>query len=84
MIWNAPSILADAAFQLALSASLLRTTRRIDATGWVGSVWRSTRIPFAIIPVLAATFGFVVSGYCPDSPTPRSVVNECLIRGGRP
>src|SRR5262245_8213225 len=78
MIWNAPSILGDAAFQLALSASLIRAARGMTSAGWVGGVVRRTWIPFAIVFVLALGFGLVVRHYCPDSPTLRSVVSQCL------
>jgi hypothetical protein len=78
MIWNAPSILGDAAFQLALSASLIGAARRMAPTWWVGGVVRRTCIPFAIVLVLAVAFGLVVRGYCPRSPTLRAVVTQCL------
>jgi hypothetical protein len=80
MIWNAPSILGDAAFQVALSAGLIRASRRLESMGWVGGVCRRTWIPFAIVFTLAVAFGLVVRAYCPDSPTLRAVVSECLTR----
>jgi hypothetical protein len=78
MIWNAPSILGDAAFQLALAASLIRGARRMAPTWWVGGVVRRTCIPFAIVLVFALAFGLVVRAYCPGSPTLRAVVTQCL------
>ena len=78
MIWYAPSILPDAAFQLALATGLVKRARRMDPTGWIGSVWRGTWIPFAVVGVLAMGFGFVVNWYCPGAATLTSVWTVCL------
>lgn len=78
IIWYAPSILPDAAFQLALAAGLAKRARRMDPLGWVGSVWRSTWIPFAVVGMLALGFGLIVNWYCPGAATLKIVWTICL------
>ncbi len=63
LVWQAPSILPDAAFDAALAASLLRGARRIEAPDWTAGVFRTTWKPF--LWVLAVTIAFaLVAGHC--------------------
>ncbi len=63
LVWQAPSILPDAAFDAALAASLLRGARRVEAPDWTAGVFRGTWKPF--LWVLAVTVAFaLVAGHC--------------------
>ena len=75
MIWAAPAILAEAAFEAALAASLARSARRIDRPGWVGRVWRATIWPFIGILVLSGVLGFVAQRHCPEAKQLRDALN---------
>jgi hypothetical protein len=55
LIYDAPRILSDAAFNFLLASSLIRGYRTITKPDWIGSVLKSTCVPFII--VLAVSFG---------------------------
>lgn len=48
LVYEAPFILSEAAFEFILAASLVRGTKRIDSSDWVGSVFKTTSIPFIV------------------------------------
>lgn len=67
LIWSAPAILAEAAFEALLAAALARRAKKIDRPGWVGVVWRATVWPFAAILVLSIALGWAVQHKCPEA-----------------
>lgn len=78
VIWEAPNILAEAAFQAILATSLQRRARQVDQPGWTGSVLQATWWPFAIVLVATSVFGWVASHYCPGATRLPEVLNVCL------
>lgn len=78
VIWEAPNILAEAAFQAILATSLRRRARQVDQPGWTGSVLQATWWPFAIVLVATAVFGFVADHYCPGATRLPEVLNACV------
>jgi hypothetical protein len=66
LIYEAPFILSEAAFEFVLAASLVRGTRRIDSADWMGSVFKTTSIPFAITLALTFLAGYLIHHYFPD------------------
>ena len=73
LIYAAPTILADAAFAAMLSAGLIRSTKRIGDSGWMGSVVSDTWMAFAGVLVLTVIFAAVAAHYYPDAHTLREV-----------
>lgn len=67
MVWEAPSILPDAAFDAALAASLLRGAKRIDAPDWTAGVFRTTWKPFLWVVVVTVAFALVAGLYFPHA-----------------
>lgn len=65
VIWAAPAILSEAAFQGALAAALTRKAKKIGSGGWVGSVFRATIVPFAVVLVFAVGLGWYAQRRCP-------------------
>lgn len=65
LLYQAPAILSEAAFQAGLAAALARSSKRMEGTGWVGSVFAATWLPFLIVLVMAAVFGWAAHAYCP-------------------
>jgi hypothetical protein len=59
MIYEAPFILSEAAFEVVLAASLVRSSRAMDEPDWLGSVFRTTWLPFGV-SLLVAWFGALV------------------------
>jgi hypothetical protein len=68
VLYAAPAILSEAAFQAALSASLLRHTKKISNDHcWEGSVVRSTILPFLAVLVMAVVLGWYAHHRCPTA-----------------
>ena len=58
LIYAAPAILAEAAFEALLASSLIRGARKAESPGWVGGAVSATALPFLAIFVLATGFGW--------------------------
>lgn len=69
VVFAAPTILSDAAFAGVLSGGLGKASQRIRDEDWSGSVWRTTRWPFALVMVLALVFAGLASYHYPDAVT---------------
>lgn len=82
VIWEAPNILAEAAFQAVLATSLRRRARLVDQPGWTGSLLQATWWPFAIVLVAAGLFGWAATQYCPASTRLPEVLQQCLPEHG--
>ncbi len=67
LVWQAPSILPEAAFDAALAASLLRGAKRIEAPDWTGGVFRATWKPFLWIVAVALAFALAAAHYFPHA-----------------
>jgi hypothetical protein len=79
LIWAAPAILGDAAFESALAAALIRHTRKASCGGWIGSIAKSTILPFALILALAITAGWFAQKHCPSARKLREAI-ACVAR----
>ena len=67
LVYEAPFILSEAAFEVILAASLLRGTRRIQHADWIGSVFKTTGIPFAFTLALSFLAGYLMHHYFPEA-----------------
>jgi len=65
LVYEAPFILSEAAFQFILAAGLIRGTRRIKSADWIGSVFKTTSIPFFVTLALALLAGYLMHRYFP-------------------
>lgn len=66
MIYEAPFILSEAAFEVVLAASLVRSSRAMNDPDWIGSVFRTTRLPFGISLLIAWVGAMVIHSYYPE------------------
>jgi len=66
LIYEAPFILSEAAFEFILAAGLLRGSKRIESADWIGSVFKTTSIPFIVTLLLATLVGYLMHHYFPD------------------
>jgi len=66
LVYEAPFILSEAAFEFILAAGLVRGTKRIDSADWIGSVFKTTSIPFIITLALATLAGYLMHQYFPE------------------
>ncbi|NTV13015.1 MAG: hypothetical protein HGA96_03640 [Desulfobulbaceae bacterium] len=67
LVWQGPAILAEAAFNSVLAASLVRSTKRMKEPDWVGSVVQATWKPFALVFTLALLAGSAMHHYLPQA-----------------
>ncbi len=80
LIWHAPAILGEAAFNTLLAAGLYRRAHAIGRPGWAGSVFRATRWPFAGVLVVSAAAGWVMHRFVPEAHRVADVVRLVLER----
>jgi hypothetical protein len=76
LIYEAPSILAEAAFEFALAGGLIRVTRSASSADWVGSVLRGTWKPFTVVLLLSVGFGVVAHWLRPEATRLSEVFQE--------
>jgi uncharacterized membrane protein (DUF485 family) len=67
LIYAAPAILAEAAFQALLAPALIPAMRRADREGWIPRTIRATAIPFAVMLIAAVGFGLAAAEMCPGA-----------------
>jgi hypothetical protein len=79
VIYQAPVILSEAAFQVVLAPGLVKTARSSHEPGWLESVFKKTVIPFALVLVLAGIFGFEAHKKCPGASTFRQAFGQCVF-----
>ena len=79
VVYQAPAILSDAAFQAALAGGLVPAAKGIHDRGWFGSVFRATAIPFAIVLILSGIFGYEAHRRCPGAATAGQVLRRCVF-----
>lgn len=65
LVYEAPFILSEAAFEFVLAAGLVHGSRRLDAADWMGSVFKTTWIPCAVTLALATLAGWLITVYFP-------------------
>jgi hypothetical protein len=65
LIYIAPHILSEAAFDFLLGTSLIRSYRKMNRPDWMGSVFRDTYIPFLIVLVIAFCAAWVIHAHDP-------------------
>jgi hypothetical protein len=67
IIYQAPEILFEAAFEALLVAGLVRRAKQMKSEGWVFSIFKRTWLPFVIVLGLAITLGFIIRHKCPEA-----------------
>lgn len=74
LIYIAPTMLAEAAFEALLAGALARRTRKMEQKGWVGSVVGATALPLTIVLLMSVAFAAVAARICPGSTSVAQVV----------
>jgi len=77
LIWEAPTVLGEAAFQMILATSLRRAAPQSGAPGWAGSVFRKTWVPFVAALLVAGAFACAAKSSCPRATRLTEVLHEC-------
>ena len=67
LVYAAPEILSEAAFQELLAGGLIKASKKMDGPGWIGSVLKATWVPFVIVLVMTGVFGWVAQTHYPHA-----------------
>lgn len=67
LVWAAPGILSETAFNAALAGALTRHAHKASRGDWIGGVMRKTAIPFFLILALSIAMGWWAQHYCPTA-----------------
>jgi hypothetical protein len=76
LVYAAPEILSEAAFQALLAAGLIKASKKMDGPGWMGSVLKATWVPFVIVLVMTGIFGLVAQTYYPHATRLADIFNK--------
>jgi hypothetical protein len=68
LIYVAPEILPDIAFNALLAGCLTGAVKRAETKGWVHSVFRSTWIPLTIVLLMTIGLAVMIHRHCPGAP----------------
>lgn len=75
VIYTAPAILSEVAFQGVLAAAMARHTRHMSNSGWAGAVFRKTVWAFAAVMAVAIATGAIANHVCPHAITLRQALH---------
>jgi hypothetical protein len=67
LIYEAPLILTEVAFEFLLAGVLIKQAKTIDNPNWVGSIFKSTWKPFSFTMTLSIGVGFVLNKLFPEA-----------------
>ncbi|MBI5234035.1 MAG: hypothetical protein HY880_06750 [Deltaproteobacteria bacterium] len=67
LIYEAPGILSEAAFEFLLAASLVKGMKRLDDPDWMQSVLRTTIVPFLVVLFVSLILAAVVKSSYPSA-----------------
>lgn len=65
LLYEAPIILTEAAFEFLLAGVLIKHAKTIDDPNWVGSIFKSTWMPFSFTLAIAIGVGFLLTKVFP-------------------
>ncbi|MCX5889005.1 MAG: hypothetical protein NTY36_06085 [Deltaproteobacteria bacterium] len=65
LIFAAPIILSEAAFNFILAAGLVRGAHRLQSGDWVGSIFRATWVPLTLTLLLSLVAGYLINHFFP-------------------
>ena len=77
VVWQAPVILPEAAFEALLAAGLVKAARRAQTGGWARGVLRSTALPFALMLGASVVLGWAVQHACPAATRLLDLLTRC-------
>lgn len=75
LIWAAPTILGDTAFNAVLASALIHKTKKVSHPEWVGSVLHATAVPFLIVFALTILMGWYAQHICPSALRVRDAIH---------
>jgi hypothetical protein len=67
LIYTAPNILPEAAWQVALASGLARISKPTAHQNWLTGVLRASGIPFAVVLIFVVALAWVAQDHCPGA-----------------
>ncbi len=67
VLYQAPFILSEAAFNFMLAGTMLKRTRTIDRPDWTGSIVKNTWIPFAVTLLVSGCIAALLHHFFPEA-----------------
>jgi hypothetical protein len=77
LIYEAPIILSEAAFEFFLAAGLIVSLQKLESPDWTRSILQTTWKPFIATIVFSFLFGFFADASCPNSSTMKELIFNC-------
>ncbi len=78
LIYEAPVIISEAAFELVLATTIIKKAKTIDNPNWMGSIFRSTWPAFTLTLVITIFSAWALMAYCPQATKIPEVLRFCL------
>jgi len=66
LIYIAPHILSEAAFDFLLGTSLIRSYKKVNQPDWMGSVFHDTYKPFLVVLLISAAAAWIIHAKYPE------------------
>jgi hypothetical protein len=79
LIYQAPEILFEAAFEVVLVTGLAKQAKKMGSEGWHNSIFKKTWWLCAVVLVFAVTFGLFIKKQCPEAASFGQYRELCLI-----
>lgn len=67
LVWQAPLMLAEVAFEAALAGGLVRSARKVSNPGWVGGALGASWKQFALILLFTVATAILAEKYAPEA-----------------
>jgi hypothetical protein len=80
VVYQAPELMLEAAFEFFLAAGLFRRANRISKEGWAMPVFKGTWAPFAIVFFISLGFGSWIHSNCPNARSYSEMKEICLSK----
>lgn len=74
LIYEAPVILTEVAFEFLLAGTLVKKAKEIDNPDWIGSVFKKTWIPFTFTLTITIAFAFALNYLFPEIKTLSGII----------
>jgi hypothetical protein len=79
LIYAAPNLLSETAFQMALSMGIIKTKGRVELHKWYESLFTHTVIPFGCLLLLSLVLALVMTSYFPEAHTLHEILSQIPV-----
>ncbi|MFZ4538277.1 hypothetical protein [Propionivibrio sp.] len=76
IVWQAPFMLAEVAFEAAMAAGLIRSARKVDDPGWIGGALSASWKPFLLIFLFSLIVAALAEKFAPQARTLPQIIQQ--------